>query len=107
MNVPIICMNPGCKYVMKAKPLEYGEDKEENAKLDVLDAAKKCPKCNAKLTKYLHKVWDKVKNDEEILKVFGMPDSKKMEAGQTKYQEAKKETEAQFDREVKKYRMAV
>lgn len=96
MKVPRICLNTDCLFVLSAKPLKYGEDKEENAKLDVIDAQTRCPKCNASLTKYIHKVWDSVKDNEEVCKVFGVVsgDAKKIaEAKQTTYTAAKKATE--------------
>jgi hypothetical protein len=89
-------LNTGCLHVVPAKPVKYGEDEEENRKIDVIEAQRRCPKCNAMLTKYVHKVWDAVKDNEEVCKVFGVVsgDAKKIaEAKQTTYKVAKKETE--------------
>ena len=96
MKVPRICTNEGCLQVVPAKALKYGQDDEDNRKLDVIDSQIKCPKCNAKLTQYIHKVWDHVKDDEEVCKIFGVVtnDAKKVtEAKQTTYKTAKNATE--------------
>lgn len=110
MKVPRICTNPGCLFVLKPTKVEYvqGEGKEEeNAKLDVIDAQRHCPKCNSKLTKYIHKVWDLVKDNEEITKQFGMLDKEAIEKKQKTYKEAREFTEAQLEKDIIKYKKAV
>jgi hypothetical protein len=104
MKVPRICMNEGCLFVLAPKALKYGEDAEENKKLDVIDMQTRCPKCNTKVTQYVHKVWDHVKDNEEICKAFGVVsgDSKKVaEAKQLTYKAAKQKTEDDFTERVK------
>lgn len=103
-------MNTGCLHVVEPKAVKYGEDQEENRKLDILDANTKCPKCNAKLTKYVHKVLDSVvalEDADAILKQFGISggdSKKKAELAQTAYKEARKLTEAQHEKDVAKAR---
>ncbi len=91
--------------MVEPKAVQRVEDKEEYAKLQVIDANTKCPKCNAKLTKYVHKVLDSVKalddGGEEILKQFGVTSGeskKKAEDAQSKYKYARAETDAVADK---------
>ena len=112
MKAHRICTN--CLYVLKPNVPKYGEDKEENSKLDVIDANIKCPKCNAHLTKYIHKVLSRITDGnleahqltaEEVFKMFGVNEGNKkaLEAKQTSYIAAKQLTEEQLEKDIEKY----
>lgn len=110
MNVPRICTNPGCLFVLPPTriPAADGPDREEEtAKLQVIDAQRKCPKCNARLTWYIHHVWDKVKDNEDLLRTFKVTDKALMESKYKKFVEAREFTEAQLEKDVQKYKKAV
>lgn len=105
-----ICTNPGCLYILGPTKVAYveGPDKdEENAKLDVIDAHRKCPKCNAQLTKFIHHVWEYVKDNEDILKTFRVIDKASVEAQHKKFMAAKEVTAAQLEKDIIKYKKAV
>lgn len=104
MKVPRICTN--CLRVVPPKPVQYGEDEEENRKLDSIDSQMKCPKCKAKLTPFIHHVWDRVKDNEEITKTFGVVNNetrKKTEELYVKFVAAREFTEGQLQRDIEKY----
>lgn len=99
MKVPRICTV--CLNVVPAHAIKYGQDEEENRKLDIIDAQTRCTKCNGRLTRYIHKVIERVE-DQDVLKLFGITGSKVGEAKEkkAKYDTARKETEAQFYKDI-------
>ena len=110
MNAPRICTNPGCLFVLqptRIPPAEGPDKEEETAKLLVIDSQRHCPKCNAKLTKYIHKMWDYVKDNEDITRHFKITDKEVVEKKQAAYKAAKDVTAAQLEKDIIKYKKAV
>ena len=106
---------------MKPTKVEYltdgPEKEEENAKRESIDSQIRCPKCQTgKLTKHIHKMLPFVTDanmekwqltQAEVFKMFGIVDKSIVEAKHQKYTEAQKETEAQLEKDVAKYKKAV
>ena len=98
MNVPRICKNQGCLYILKPNPVVFDDNDspEEKEKKTVMDASARCPKCGSHVTQYAHKVLEFIKNKPDKMAAMGLttPEAVKIaEAGEKKYKEAQKATE--------------
>ena len=98
MDVPRICKNQGCLYILKANPVVFDEtdSQEEKDKKVILDANAKCPKCGSHVTQYGYKMLEFIKNKPDKMAAMGLttPEAVKIaEAGEKKYKEAQKVTE--------------